>query len=215
MEHQENSHQQSLDTQFEGSGQHPLEESVMGASMAPPAFQLKSSSAVQRQTEGEGPLQLVAAAQQPTGFTCWATAGYAVHRDRGGNAYARLGNFVRYKGSANARTCFANDQACDIDEIIGTQSNNNNHLVGSDNGPYTTASFTNDLPRPIVANILSRAAKGNHYVVIDGHRTQARRFQLKYMDPADGQHHWGDVTMNARNQITHLAGNPINMLYYT
>jgi hypothetical protein len=160
-------------------------------------------------------MQFVGNVQQPSGFTCWAASGYAIHLQMGGQAYASLRNFVRYKGTANALQCFDNDTACDIDEVIGQQANNNQHLTASDNGPYTQATFTNELPAsPIVANIQSVAAKGAHYIVIDAFRN-GPPFELEYMDPADGAHHWGGVTVNGNNEITHIAGNPINMLYFT
>jgi hypothetical protein len=157
-------------------------------------------------------VQLVGNQQQTGNNTCWAASGYAVHLNAGRKAYKSHKNFVKYKGSKNAKTCFKNDEKCDIDEIIGGQSNNNKILTGSDNNsPFDVKNFpANWGTNPMVANIT--VPGGHHYIVLDGYDNATLKFNC--MDPALNKHEERSVDVK-KKKYTEIGGKTINAVYFT
>jgi hypothetical protein len=68
---------------------------------------------------------------------------------------------------------------------------------------------------PIVLNV-----DGNHYITVTGKRKNGPNWQLKIVDPADGQEHWVNTYPAGHNKITEI-GKPgggrytLSVAYYT
>ncbi|MBN3894273.1 MAG: DUF4157 domain-containing protein [Nostoc sp. NOS(2021)] len=165
--------------------------------------------------QGRGIVQRVVSGEtQPTGNVCWAAVGYAIHKHKGGQQYIDLRTFVQNHANANVLTIFDQNQPTDIDRIIGEQSNLN-RLDGSDSaGSYYKSAITRILnkDKPIVANV-----NGNHYIILTERIFNNGTYQLRYMDPADGQFHTLDAVEDPSDpqRITGVGNYTLSVLYYT
>lgn len=188
------------------------EADVMGGK----ALQLNNFSATQAKmiTHSTDVVQrVVPDTQQPTGNTCWAACGFAIHQHFGG-VDADIQTFVTNSCSAASAARFTNDQVNDIDEVIGSLSNQN-LLTGSDSaGTYGKSGITQKLNNntPIVANV-----NGNHYIILTARTIQNGVYSVTYMDPAVGQSVTEDAVedVNSPKKITHVGAYALTALYYT
>ena len=157
----------------------------------------------------------VSRVQQVKGNTCWATAGWCIHRSKGGgsSSAATEAAFVKAYGSDGAKANYKKNKVTDIDEIIGSQSARN-RITGSDSaGSFSKSVIAREIRNgnPIVANV-----NGNHYVIIHGTRRNGT-YQLKIMDPATGSSTWvdTDVDENSAQRIRAAGSYALSVLYYT
>lgn len=180
-----------------------------------PKLKRKDSEGLEVIKSKEGVIQrAVPDTKQDKTNVCWAASGYAVYRDRGGQAYTDLNAFVTAKGSATAKKNYKDNKVTDIDEIIGSNSNSNNLLSGSDDaGTYGKSGLTAKFNRgePIVANV-----NGNHYIVLISRRIDQGTYYVTYMDPADGKQHEkaAEEDATSSSKITKVGNYALSVLYY-
>ncbi|MEH2143758.1 eCIS core domain-containing protein [Nostoc sp.] len=158
--------------------------------------------------------RVVSGETQPTGNVCWAAVGYAIHKHKGGQQYTDLRTFVQNHAKADVLKIFDQNKPTDIDRIIGEKSNTN-RLKGSDSeGSYYKSAVTRILNKdqPIVANV-----NGNHYIILTERILNNGTYQLRYMDPADGQFHTLDAVEDPSDpqRITGVGNYRLSVLYYT
>lgn len=148
--------------------------------------------------------------RQPTDNVCWAAAGYAVSHFGGHTNRTSLGRFVNRSGNDEAKDNYRDNQVGDIDEIVGSLSNNNLLAGSDDSGSYSKSVITKELNagRPMIANV-----DGEHYVVICGKRKLGTVYQIKIMDPATGMSRWVDTDDGLKT--TMVGGHEVTTMYYT
>jgi len=157
--------------------------------------------------------RVISDTKQPRSNLCWAAVGFAIHQHKGGTE-PDIPTFVRNKGSASSPNKFNTNKINDIDQIIGSASNEN-FLIGSDtSGSYGKGGITNKLKndKPIVANL-----DGQHYVILISSRTDKGAYKITYMDPATGTSQEAVTEQDPLegSKITKLDGHKLTALYYT